>query len=108
MNAEELLKIMKRICKKQSTCGKCPLLKICFITRPNAESFDIEELLDIVETWNRKHPMKTNGEAIVDYIRKITQDTSRTTGNYTMIAESDPIVIYIPRVVWEEECMNDD
>ena len=61
MDAVKFLIEKRRMCNVMSSCDECPL-------NENAKEYsceyfdDIEEAVDIVETWSKENPIITNGD----------------------------------------------
>lgn len=58
MDAVEYIKVLRRLCKMQKICNKCPLHGEhgCICTY---RCEDAEKVVQIVEQWSKDHPVKT-------------------------------------------------
>lgn len=58
MDAVEYIKVLRRLCKMQKICNKCPLHGEhgCICTYSGE---DAEKAVQIVEQWAKDHPVKT-------------------------------------------------
>lgn len=59
MDALEFLKARRRLCNKHLTCEGCPAEGINCGCDSGGTDAEYEKLIQVVEEWSRKHPVKT-------------------------------------------------
>lgn len=80
MNALDFVKAFRRMCKEYANCSDCPLYKYdltCgqILSLSPALNFDIEQLINLVEKWDKEHPVKTRLTEIQKIFPHITADS---------------------------------
>lgn len=68
MDAVTFVKEYRRICDEYQACIRCPLNKN---ESEDCIDADPEEMVKIVETWSREHPLVTNGKVAVGMMEKM-------------------------------------
>lgn len=69
MDAVKFLEEIKRLCKQQERCDKCPLYGKCSEAdvQQHSDGNAINELVTAVEKWSAEHPRKTR---LMDFLEK--------------------------------------
>lgn len=77
MDAVKFLKEIKRLCKQQEHCNKCPLYGKCSETdtQQDSDSDNINELVRAVEEWSAEHPQKTRLMDLLEKFPKFSMGT---------------------------------
>ena len=103
MDAVEYIKELSRMCQYYTERKKCDISCPFDFFCQNARYRDAknsEAMVNAVENWREEHPKKTNGQVMLDYIKKFVNDTD---GGFTSLTMSPRIVLEFDQNWWCKE-----